>query len=865
MILQNEELILYNFLNHFRTEPESAAHSLEEKLNKKDIKNSKDMAMISNIKKNSCLPAFKLSTSLNKLAKNKISLINSNCDDKETDEEREKRFNINLKGFLHVYEIAVDLDMSNLELDFFSLEKFPKSETFFMLYDKTYNYIGLEARQLEGDVFKVVFCLADNVFDEDNTPLDSRIVEAINVFRLAPRRKIDELLSINGNKEFIKDVQEFTKRLSCNALPPLKREKILDEIASDVYSKYKANEFSNPSDEKYLREIAQKTISNFERIHCAILKDVDNANTAINLMLANPKEKLENLIFTRKNVNGKSMRHIGVYYENMGKKNSLIIITLDTFIEGSSKTFHSIFQEELNRLRRSPDTFSGDLTIYLNDIQNKSYQSNLIKNVKELKKSIKVQNILPEIQNNVHLNRACQDYIYHTNDKDLLYREEDDLLLERLNLYISGHTKAKLFVGYFSKPEKFITSLLVSDNDKSNESRKSLLDEDFRYFGCFQTLLNEKKITILILANNVEERIQYSIEEESLLMCNIARENPRILCKFVSDYINNLTEKISQNTISKKKKNNEDLENQIEYCKYLNFYLKTCRTQTKFNFNELLKEPINQKLTNNDMEFNEDSLRLFLKDYINNAYYCLMISGGVLKEDYFIDNDDNEIFLAGKFLVRNFVENREIDMAKRFFNFALNEINIGYNKNVESLIIMICDNASERLKLEIPADFVQTVNRPNFTIDEINQLRNDFSKFDVLDRKFVRPDTILCFMSNNEKTILNNPIYYYSFKKLNTVENNEEGINVNQFMDAVSETISQFERRDWENLFKLVTKKSKSKQFDKVHFFNLLKRLGYQMGESEANEVFDRLNLDSGIITLNDFLNFMIISEKKEV
>lgn len=152
------------------------------------------------------------------------------------------------------------------------------------------------------------------------------------------------------------------------------------------------------------------------------------------------------------------------------------------------------------------------------------------------------------------MNRACQDYIYHTNDKDLLYREEDDLLLERLNLYISGHTKAKLFVGYFSKPEKFITSLLVSDNDKSNESRKSLLDEDFRYFGCFQTLLNEKKITILILANNVEERIQYSIEEESLLMCNIARENPRILCKFVSDYINNLTEKISQNTISKKKK-----------------------------------------------------------------------------------------------------------------------------------------------------------------------------------------------------------------------------------------------------------------------------------------------------------------------
>lgn len=865
MILQNEELTLYNFLNHYRTEPESAALHLEEKINSKGNKNSKELAIIANIRKNSSMPALKLSSSLNKLAKNKISLIESNEDSKETDEDRDRRFNINLKGFLHVLEIAVELDMSNLDLDFFSIDKFPKSETYFMLYDKTYNYIGLEAKQIQGDIFKVVFCLADNVFDEDNKPLDQRIVEAINVFRIAPRRKTEELLSINGPKEFMKDVQEFTKRLSCSSLHPLTREKILDEIASDVYSKYKANEFSNPSDEKQLREIAEKSISNFERIHCAILKDVESANTAINMMIANPKEKLENLIFSRKNVNGKSMRYIGIYFENLGKKNSIIIVTLDNFIEGSSKQFSKVFEEELNRLRLNPDSYAGDLTIFLNDIPNKSYKLNLIKNVKDLKKIIKAQNPLGNIKNSIELNRACQDYIYHTNEKEELYREEDDLLLERLNLYISGHTKAKLFVGYFSKPEKFITHLLVSENDKSNESRKSLLDEDYRYFGCYQTLLNERKITILILTNNVEERNQYSIDEENLMMCNIARTNPRILCKFVSEYMTNLSQKITQNTISKKKKNNEELENQMEYCKYLNYYLKTCRIQQKFNLNELLSTPINVKLSNNDLEFNEENLRIFLKEYVNNAYYCLSISGGILKEDYFMDHDDNEIYLAGKFLIRNFVENREIDMAKRFFNFALNEINAGYNKSVESVMIMICDNVSEKLKMEIPIDFVQTVNRPNFTVDEINQLRNDFSKFDVLDRKFIRPDTILCFMSNCEKTVLNNPIYYYAFKKLNTVENNEEGINVNQFMDAVSEVISQFERRDWENLFKLVTKKSKSKQFDKTHFFNLLKRLGYQMGESEANEVFDRLNLDTDVITLNDFINFMVISEKKEM
>ena len=103
------------------------------------------------------------------------------------------------------------------------------------------------------------------------------------------------------------------------------------------------------------------------------------------------------------------------------------------------------------------------------------------------------------------------------------------------------------------------------------------------------------------------------------------------------------------------------------------------------------------------------------------------------------------------------------------------------------------------------------IRRPNFTEDEETQIKNDFTKFDVLGEGKIKPSTILLF-AEKEGYAETNPFYYQALKNLNSEDNNTNGVTVEDFMNAVKRVIKDYNEDfdNWKEIFnRFVEGKSK--------------------------------------------------------
>jgi hypothetical protein len=763
-----EDNIIINAINLFRTSPHEAHVEFTKNMEKittlsKDqiLKMNEYGSKMGHGAAKSCLQK---SHSLDDLCEARMKVL---LDKKvETEKELNKRINTHVVGYHEIKEIYHVGKLSDFYYSFMDSEQDPKKDNRVIIFDSFYNYIGVKIVPAEeGSDFHMCICLCDRVIEENKKPLDTQIVDAINEFRAAPSRKSEELMDIKGSKEFNASIAELVEKFTyLKDLQKLTRNECLDDVAKNIYEKIVSGECTEQSDEADIHDIASNTIHNFTRMHFYYVKNVYTCHEIINKCLANPKENLTMLVNSRKMLYGRNMKYMGIHFQGEGEKNnSMVLVSCDEFYKGSKKDFSEYFTEQLNRFRNKPESYQSDLTVFINEIKTKTYQSKLIKNVNSLKNSLKGKEELSKIENHPVLNQACMDYFNHYFNENL-YAEEDEMLMKRLSMHISGHTKAQCFVEKdVFRPENFLTKVLISQKDSDLKGRNALLSDEFKYFGCYYNYIKDKKYIILILVDEILPRPVLNPKDELHEVINLFRTNPRSFIKYIYHIKANLKEQITskqQSTFSKKKmkgnlaKEIEDLEEQIAFCSEVKAFLCKVKIRHELKHSTQLDIALKETLKTNDpnLDLQELELREYLKQFINNHYFCNMIAG-VIEPDFYEEYDGQKYFIAGRFLAKRIIEDRNFDLLKILNSNSLKFIATGEHLENEVLIAYFVDQCIERIKVDIPLDSKLQTKRPNFTEDEIEQLRNDFNRLDISNENNIRPDTILTFINNSQRFI----------------------------------------------------------------------------------------------------------------
>jgi Ca2+-binding EF-hand superfamily protein len=184
------------------------------------------------------------------------------------------------------------------------------------------------------------------------------------------------------------------------------------------------------------------------------------------------------------------------------------------------------------------------------------------------------------------------------------------------------------------------------------------------------------------------------------------------------------------------------------------------------------------------------------------------------------------------------------------------EIKISKKEIKEEKVIENKTENENKIKIQ---NFKVKVKRPNFTEDEILQIKNDFNLFDSQSSGLIKPNIILLIANRNKDWGNKNPFYYTALKELKTEENNLNGINVDQFVNAVKRVIREYDVEDfdnnWSEIYNLYFVEGKKKNvIDNEILIKVIKDLGFKISDDEINEFVDRME---GEIDLNKFIEIM--------
>ena len=153
---------------------------------------------------------------------------------------------------------------------------------------------------------------------------------------------------------------------------------------------------------------------------------------------------------------------------------------------------------------------------------------------------------------------------------------------------------------------------------------------------------------------------------------------------------------------------------------------------------------------------------------------------------------------------------------------------------------------------------IKNVKRPNFTEDEILEMKNDFNNLDINNEGKIKPSFLLIFVEKNEDFKKKTPIYYQALKELNTKENNLNGVNFEKFVEAVKNVIRENNKNNidnWGNIFK-------NNFENKDSLFDAIKELGLEMSDDEIKNLISKMGKD---VDQKQFISIMKTVEKKEI
>ena len=151
---------------------------------------------------------------------------------------------------------------------------------------------------------------------------------------------------------------------------------------------------------------------------------------------------------------------------------------------------------------------------------------------------------------------------------------------------------------------------------------------------------------------------------------------------------------------------------------------------------------------------------------------------------------------------------------------------------------------------------IKNVKRPNFTEDEILEMKNDFNNLDINNEGKIKPSLILLFAEKNENFKKKTPIYYEALKDLNNKENNLNGVSFEEFVDSVKNVIKENYTKNYNNWGENYLNNFN----DKDSLFNAIKDLGFDISDEEINNLISKMgnNIDK-----KKFISIMKEVERK--
>ena len=479
------------------------------------------------------------------------------------------------------------------------------------------------------------------------------------------------------------------------------------------------------------------------------------------------------------------------------------------FSKNPSGNFEGDFISEVNYLRADPSLIKDDINNFEKDIkQSYSNKPNLLKNVNQLFSNIR-NTKTNQIQRDEKLSLLANQYmeeLKNSNSKKFYTKNqnelEKDLKMDFEEIKISHN-----YISTSNTPRKALFEMIFNEKDLPNSNGDDLINSKVHFIGICHEKIKDIPVTIVIVTDSNKLLKEKPLIEGLISEINKLRNNPLTYLKYIS--------------------------------KKSNSYQSLCeaRKVNSIKINDNLVRAAENRINDVDQKknnLNNEELIKFLSQYGERFRH---VKEYVSPKKKF-----------AKEFVCDMIQKTNLDeiLLNKEFNY------IGFSESKKgNLVILFADNFDMKnttTQISIP-NLKRKVKRPNFTQDEIDQMKNDFNTFDITRTGKIKPNIILIFLEKEKEYCKENPFYLLALRKLNTHKNNLDGINVNDFIDAVSYVIREQNEEDFENnwaqVFNIYFDDSpKSKILNKEKLIEIINEMGFETTEDEINEMIDKMGED---------------------
>ena len=476
----------------------------------------------------------------------------------------------------------------------------------------------------------------------------------------------------------------------------------------------------------------------------------------------------------------------------------------------------------INKLRTTPTSCTSLIQDFKQSyIQNYSYKTDIIDELSSIASKLSSKSAsCSALQVNETLTEIANDLLnqLHNTKGTKFYAQDQDYLEVLLGMELEGVKASRNYLSTEKDQEKLLLNILVNDEDIQNKNH-ALIDPKIRYIGIAHGTVKGQEVTIIVVTDSVIPKKEKQLEDGLVDEISKVRENPRAFVKYFAS-----------------EKNGKEV---------VNFLLKAKRLGQLIP-NEMLEKAAEERANQYHEDKKEKSYEE-LVDFLEN--YGSRYSNVA---EIFTEGVPNALTLVVELLS---------DPAKRelVFNRKFTQIGIYQHPETGVLTLLFADifDAKVEMKALHVLSLRRRLHRPNLTEDEENQIRNDFRSFDIVNAGLIKPSTILLFAEKDNFFAENNPFYYKALKNLNTEENNENGVNVDEFIAAVKRAIKEYDEdfSNWKDVFNLYFESGKKKKvIDKDILKKTIKDMGFKVNDEDIDDLVTKMD---GELDQEKFCNIM--------
>jgi len=777
-----------------------------------------------------------------------------------------------------------------------------------ILLDDDMNFFGIGVKNL-GKNFLVNILFSNEAEEKLEFNIDDMIVNEINNLRI---KSVNVLKHYNEVERKIlnakthlseEEIDKFYDYISNNenSNQTLERSPILDDIAYQMLNhssesdniklvNHKDGVYIPPQEE--LESITYRFLSEYRYVENFIVQGTPQ----------NCEEFIERILFTgRKHDNDKldnidillldkNFKNIGLAYQEMihpktkEKIAFISVFLIDSFSAAPKRPFTVVMREEFNKLRKNPKSFLEDLKNFEKIHKYKySDEANFKQCVEKVEKYLKVSESLPELSYSQELHEAANEYCYfiRSSRNHHYYEEEEELLKIRLNHYIENYRHASEIVAYNNFREReMIISLLIKEaaNDLTKNGNAMLLGKTFRYFGVCERFIREKSLVCMIFTDSAKKKILHDKQFKKDLIedLNLVRRYPKAYMKFVGvEYnpfkiVNNKSspEEILLNFLAHTRSYEEFIEEKqlSEAAQKYVFDTINENQEAVSSASSAIATIVNKVSSDKKVKLKSESQE-FLRNLLT-AYgsgftkICNIVENNWedIKDKIKSYTDEKEGQERGNLNSKEYLihilkveENREniFSLSANYFGVCVHEERKLVN------IILVNEFTIEKPLFDYTKVWQTKAPRPNLTEDEVDVIKRDFKKIDIINLGKIYPELICKIFEENDLNSLN--FIYYEALNAYSIEKPEEakkGVNMEKFVEIVKHYLSLFSDREWIIIFTIL--KGKNNFVELKHFKNFLEELKFKFNTEEAESIFENACYPEKNLSQKKFIEIMM-------